>query len=198
MQHHRPLHLAQEDPLPPSGVRGMQAVVGRGVPARSAAPPGGFLTFLDPTAPKGLRVLLQALSSHWPNPEENFGVPHGTTSSFLWGFPGGSDGKESACSVEDPSSIPGSGRSPGGGDGNPLQYSCLENPMDRGAWRAAVHGLAKSQTRLSDTHTHTHTHTRGVGKGTSSMRGGSWTLGGVGSGGPRGGEGRPGVSHTNT
>ena len=45
-------------------------------------------------------------------------------------------------------SIPGSGRSPGGGHGSPLQYSCLENPMDRGAWRATVHGVAKSQTRL--------------------------------------------------
>ena len=51
------------------------------------------------------------------------------------GFPGGSDGKESACNVEDPCSIPGSGRSPGRGHSNPLQYSCLENPMDRGAWR---------------------------------------------------------------
>ena len=50
-------------------------------------------------------------------------------------------------------SIPGSGRSPGGGHGNPLQYSCLENPMDRGAWRATVHGVAKSWTRLS-THIH--------------------------------------------
>ena len=46
--------------------------------------------------------------------------------------------------------IPGSGRSPGGGNGNPLQYSCLENPMDRGAWRATVHGAAKSRTCLSD------------------------------------------------
>ena len=50
------------------------------------------------------------------------------------GFPGGSAGKESACSTGDPALIPGSGRSPGGGHGNPLQYSCLENPMDRGAW----------------------------------------------------------------
>ena len=50
------------------------------------------------------------------------------------GFPGGSGGKESAFNVGDPSLIPGSGRSPGGGNGNPLQYSCLENPMDRGAW----------------------------------------------------------------
>ena len=58
------------------------------------------------------------------------------------------------------SSIPGSERSPGGGHGNPLQYSCLENPMDRGAWRATVHRVAKSQTQLN-THTHTnkqHTH----------------------------------------
>ena len=47
-------------------------------------------------------------------------------------------------------SIPGLGRSPGGGNGNPLQYSCLENPMDGGAWRATVHGVAKSRTRLSD------------------------------------------------
>ena len=58
-------------------------------------------------------------------------------------FPGGSDGKESACSAADLGSIPGSGRSPGEGNGNPLQYSCLENPMDRGAWRATVHGVAR-------------------------------------------------------
>ena len=66
------------------------------------------------------------------------------------GFPGGSDGKESACNVGDLGSIPELGRSPGGGHGNPLQYSCLENPMDRGAWRATVHGVTKSQTRLSN------------------------------------------------
>ena len=59
-------------------------------------------------------------------------------------FPGGSDSKESACNVGDPVSIPRSGRSPGEGNGNPLQYSCLENPMDRGAWQAAVHGVSKS------------------------------------------------------
>ena len=50
--------------------------------------------------------------------------------------------------LRDVGSIPGSGRSPGGGHGNPLQYSCLENPMDRGAWRATVHGVVKSRTRL--------------------------------------------------
>ena len=56
----------------------------------------------------------------------------------------------SACSTGDPSSIPGLGRSPGEGHSNSLQYSCLENPMDRGAWRAIVRGVAKSQTRLRD------------------------------------------------
>ena len=61
--------------------------------------------------------------------------------------------------VRDSSSIPESGRSPGKGNGNPLQYSCLENPMDREAWRTAVHGVAKSQTQLKQLNT-THTHTR--------------------------------------
>ena len=64
----------------------------------------------------------------------------------MWGFRGGSDGKESACNVGDPGSIPGSGRSPGEVNGYPLQYSCLENPMDRGAWQATVHGVTKSWT----------------------------------------------------
>ena len=72
------------------------------------------------------------------------------------GFPGGSDGKESACKAGDPGSIPGLGGSPGEGKGYPLQYPCLENPMDRGAWRAAVHGVTKSQTRLSDCHVYFH------------------------------------------
>ena len=66
------------------------------------------------------------------------------------GFPGGSDSRESACNVGDLGSIPGSGRSPGGGNGNPSQYSYLENPMDRGAGQATVHGVAESQTRRSD------------------------------------------------
>ena len=55
-------------------------------------------------------------------------------------FPGGSDGEESACNAGDPGLVPGSGRSPGEGNGYPLQYSCLENPMDRGAWWAIVRG----------------------------------------------------------
>ena len=82
-------------------------------------------------------------------------------------FPGGSDGKASVYNAGDPGSSPGLGRSPGEGNSNPLQYYCLENPMERGAWKAAVYGVAKSWTRLSDftslhftsvhfTHTHTH------------------------------------------
>ena len=70
--------------------------------------------------------------------------------SDLLCFPDGSDGKESACSAGDPDSVPGSERSPGEGNNNPLQYSCLQNSMDRGAWWATVHGVTKSQTRLSD------------------------------------------------
>ena len=61
----------------------------------------------------------------------------------LLGFPPSSVSKESACNVRDLDSIPGSGRSPGEGNGNPLQYSCLENPIDRGAWQATVHGVSR-------------------------------------------------------
>jgi len=75
---------------------------------------------------------------------------------LTWGFPGGSDGKESACRGGDLGSIPGSGRSPGEGNGNPLWYSCLENPMDGGAWQATVHGVAKTWTQLSDFTSFTH------------------------------------------
>ena len=70
--------------------------------------------------------------------------------SYLLDFPGGSDGKASAYNAGDPGLIPGSGRSLGEGNGNPLQYSCLENSMDRGAWWATVHRVTKSQIRLSD------------------------------------------------
>ena len=62
------------------------------------------------------------------------------------GFPDGSDGKESACSMGDLGSVPGLRRSPGEGNDNPLQYSCLENPMDRGSWWATIHRVTKSQT----------------------------------------------------
>ena len=71
-------------------------------------------------------------------------------SSTKVGFPGGSDGNESACNAGDLGSIPGLGRSPGEGNGNPLQYSSLENSMDRGAWQATVHGVTKSGTQLSN------------------------------------------------
>ena len=70
--------------------------------------------------------------------------------STYMGFPSGSDGKESTCNAGDPGLIPGSGRCSGEGNGNPLQYSCLENSMDGGVWRATVHGVTKSWTRLSD------------------------------------------------
>ena len=73
-------------------------------------------------------------------------------------FPGGSDGKESAWNAGDLGLIPELGRSPGGGHGNPLQYSCLENPMDRGAWRSTVHGVTESRTGLiASVLTHAHT-----------------------------------------
>ena len=72
--------------------------------------------------------------------------------TLYWSAIGGSDGKELACDVGDLGSIPGLGRSPEEGNGYPLQYCCLENSMDRGAWQATVHGVTKSQTWLSKFH----------------------------------------------
>ena len=97
--------------------------------------------------------------SHMPSPAHRHSFPHGQrhvaewhTSDQGWAytgdFPGGS-GKESTCNAGDPGSIPESGRSPGGGHGNPLQCSCLENPMDRGVLQAMVHQVAKSRTQLN-------------------------------------------------
>ena len=85
----------------------------------------------------------QATYSPWGRKESD-------TTERLHLTSGGSDGKESACNAGDPDLIPGSGRYPGEGNGNPLHYSCLENSMDRGAWRATVHGVTKSRTQLSD------------------------------------------------
>ena len=77
-----------------------------------------------------------------PRREKDDTVSHGRPGKPWWArrFPGGSADKESTCNAGDLGSIPGLGRSPGGGNGNPLQYSCLGNPMDRGAWRATVLG----------------------------------------------------------
>ena len=90
------------------------------------------------------------------------------TPSWLIGFPSGSEGKESICNAGDAGdsgSIPWSGRSSGGGHGNPPQYSCLENPMDRGARQATVHRVAESQTRLK--HLSAHAHLNGCAVGLS-------------------------------
>ena len=81
------------------------------------------------------------------------------TSKYFGNIPGGSDSKESAHSAGDLGAIPGLGRSPGEGNDNQVQYSCLENFMDRGTWRATVHGIAKSQTWLSSSHAHMHKYT---------------------------------------
>ena len=70
------------------------------------------------------------------------------------GIPGSSDGKESACNIGDLGWICGLGRPPGEGNGYPLQYSCLQNSMDKGAWQVTVHGVARSQTGWSDFHFH--------------------------------------------
>ena len=81
-------------------------------------------------------------------------IYHAATAS-PFGFPGGSEVKASACIAGDLASIPGSGRSPGEGNGKPLQYSHLENSMNRGFWQATVYGVAKSQTQWNDFHIHT-------------------------------------------
>ena len=95
--------------------------------------------------------------THTRNSNEHFFIflvykhTHTYLSVYL-GFPGSLDGEESVCTAEDTGSIPELERSPGGGNGNPLQYSCPENPMDRGALWATVHGVAKSWTQLSNFH----------------------------------------------
>ena len=102
-------------------------------------------------------ILLQGHLSLDLGSSLNSGGPHHEALNYIFNdsfqirlHSGGSDGNASAYDAGDPGSIPWLGRSPGEGNGNPLQYSCLENPMDRGAWRATGHGVAKSQTGLSD------------------------------------------------
>ena len=86
----------------------------------------------------------------WQAPAHRYCPPRSFSCSYTASFPGDSDRKESSCNAGDPGLIPGLGRSPGEGNGHPTQYSCLENPMDRGSWSATVHGVAKHRTRLSD------------------------------------------------
>ena len=94
-------------------------------------------------------LLWRCTEQHVENPVFNeLGLQKG--SFHTEDFPGGSDGKASAYNAGDLGSIPGSGRTPGEGNGNPLQYYFLENPMDRGAWQVIVHGVAKSQTQLNN------------------------------------------------
>ena len=90
--------------------------------------------------------LLISYSQFIPGPP----FPFGNSVVVLKGFSGSSDGKESSCNVGDLGLIPGLGRSPGEGNGNPLQYSCLENPMEGGTWQAIVYGVTKSRTQLSN------------------------------------------------
>ena len=101
-----------------------------------------FCPWNSPSKNTGERILSGPQFPHWYSP--------------LRGFSGGSVVKNPPANAGAVGSISGSGRSPGEGNGNPLQYSCLGNPMDRGAWQATVHGITQSWTQLS-THTHTHT-----------------------------------------
>ena len=90
-----------------------------------------------------------------------YGLTQYTHTHVYTGFPGGASGKEPTCQsgdVRGAGSIPVSGSSPGGGHGNPLQHPCLENPLDREAWRATVHRVAKSRTQLKRLSTHMYTH----------------------------------------
>ena len=110
----------------------------------------GYLA-INITSPgiKDTCATVRAIWFHSPQKRKRVGISNLHPMIHWRGFSVGSDGKESACNAEDPDLIPGSGRSPGGGNGNPLQYPCLENSMDRAAWQATVHVVTKSWTRLS-------------------------------------------------
>ena len=95
----------------------------------------------------------KARKVHWDEGKSSLlNMPHCLYQRFATSSPGSSDGKASARNEGDLGSIPVLGRSPGEGNGNPLQYSCLENPTDGGAWQATVHGVTKSRTQLSELH----------------------------------------------
>jgi len=109
---------------------------------------GGFFTVLA-TREANHSALWQPGGMGWNGRQEGGLRGRGTYICIpmtTYDFPGGSDSKESACNTGELGSIPGLRVSPGGGHGNLLQYSCLEDPMDRGAWRATAHGVTKSQT----------------------------------------------------
>ena len=133
----------------------------RGIPGLGRSPGGGhgnpfqYSCLENPYGPRSL-----ACCSPWLHKKSDTRHWQCTTVRIL-GFLDGASDKEPACQVgdiRDAGSIPAFRRSPGEGNGYPLQYSCLENSMDRGAWQAAVHGVTKIWTQLS-THTHTHTGT---------------------------------------
>ena len=136
--------ILQSHPPPPRDFHSLFS------PNRPWLPPK--LLLLNKTLPNTTLAIWISFSPTIPLPPGNFNSNLSILSPG-WDFPGGSVGKESACNVGDPGSNPGLGRSPGEGSGNTLQYSCLENSMDREAWQATVHGVAESQIWLSD-HTH--------------------------------------------
>ena len=103
-----------------------------------------FLIYIQPC------IVVLLLLQLWDCIAINFPPSTAFAVSQRFWFPGGSDSKASARNVGDPGSIPGLGRSPGEGNGNPLQYSCLEYSMDRGAWWATAHGVTKSRIWLSN------------------------------------------------
>ena len=115
--------------------------------AAGAHRPSAPLCPSPPTPPHGSGARAHpARSTHRPAGPLRTSEGQLPSITLVMGTPGGSDGKESACNAGDPGSIPGLERSPGEGQGSPLQSSCLENPLDRGAWWATVHGVAESDT----------------------------------------------------
>ena len=117
-----------------------------------ASGPGTRLQTLRTSCGRCFITVKKDRESVWHRHQKGESAPLAGLIKALYTFrtSGGSDGKASAYNAGDPGSIPGSGRSPGEGNGNPLQYSCLENPVDGGAWWAIVRGVAKSWTGVRD------------------------------------------------